>query len=148
MIAVDTNVLVHAHQREAAYHQRAGAVLRDCAQSIVPWAICYHSLVEFYGVVTQPKIWRQPSTPAQAIDQIEAWEESPALRILHDDGPSLQILLRLLKEGKIQGSRVHDGRIAACCLLHGVNELWTIDRDFGRFPELKTRNPCMAGRRT
>jgi predicted nucleic acid-binding protein len=36
---------------------------------------------------------------------------------------------------------VHDARIAACCLSNGVTELLTLDRDFSRFPQLKTRNP-------
>ncbi len=38
---------------------------------------------------------------------------------------------------------VHDARIAAICLAHGVSELWTADRDFSRFPELKARNPLV-----
>jgi predicted nucleic acid-binding protein len=41
------------------------------------------------------------------------------------------------------GAQVHDARIAALCLHHGVTELWTADRDFGRFPELRTRNPLI-----
>jgi uncharacterized protein len=36
---------------------------------------------------------------------------------------------------------VHDARIAALCAGHGVRELWTVDRDFSRFPGLTTRNP-------
>jgi hypothetical protein len=36
---------------------------------------------------------------------------------------------------------VHDGKIAALCLAHGVRELWTADRDFGRFPALASLNP-------
>jgi predicted nucleic acid-binding protein len=39
---------------------------------------------------------------------------------------------------------VHDARIAGVCLLHGVRELWTADRDFGRFAELRVRNPLIA----
>ncbi len=35
-------------------------------------------------------------------------------------------------------------RIAALCQLHGVRELWTADRDFGRFAGLRTRNPLIA----
>jgi hypothetical protein len=38
---------------------------------------------------------------------------------------------------------VHDARIAAICLDHGVDELWTCDRDFGRFPDLRIRNPLI-----
>ncbi|MEI8370471.1 MAG: hypothetical protein WCJ31_18745 [Planctomycetia bacterium] len=36
-----------------------------------------------------------------------------------------------------------DARIAAICLTHGVAELWSADRDFGRFPTLRVRNPCL-----
>jgi len=34
--------------------------------------------------------------------------------------------------------------IAAICLSHGVTELWTADRDFSYFPELRTNNPLVA----
>ena len=45
--------------------------------------------------------------------------------------------------GKISGPRIHDARIAALCLHHGVSELWTADRDFSLFPQLRTRNPLV-----
>jgi predicted nucleic acid-binding protein len=47
----------------------------------------------------------------------------------------------LLDAGNVTGPKVHDARIAALCLLHEVTELWTADRDFSRFPNLKVRNP-------
>jgi predicted nucleic acid-binding protein len=46
-----------------------------------------------------------------------------------------------LTAGRVAGPQVHDARVAALCRLHGVQELWTADRDFGRFPGLKVRNP-------
>ncbi|MEJ7726221.1 MAG: hypothetical protein WKH47_04295 [Actinomycetes bacterium] len=39
---------------------------------------------------------------------------------------------------------MHDARIAGICLAHGVTELWTADRDFSRFPGLRTRNPLVS----
>jgi len=45
--------------------------------------------------------------------------------------------------GQIVGPRVHGARIAALCLQHGVRELWTADRDFSRFPQVKTLNPLL-----
>jgi predicted nucleic acid-binding protein len=50
----------------------------------------------------------------------------------------------LLKAGRVAGPLVHDARIAALCLQHGVRELWTADRDFSRFPSLRTRNPLLG----
>ncbi len=38
---------------------------------------------------------------------------------------------------------IHDARIAAICVSHGVRELWTADRDFSRFRGLAVRNPLI-----
>jgi predicted nucleic acid-binding protein len=48
------------------------------------------------------------------------------------------------RAARISGPRVHDARIAAICAQHGVRELWSADRDFGRFPGLNVRNPLVA----
>jgi hypothetical protein len=53
------------------------------------------------------------------------------------------LLSARLIAGDVTGPRVHDARIAAICLAHGVDELWTADRDFRRFPQPRTRNPLM-----
>jgi len=39
--------------------------------------------------------------------------------------------------------RVHDARVAALCIEHGVRELWTADRDFSRFASIRVRNPLV-----
>jgi predicted nucleic acid-binding protein len=36
---------------------------------------------------------------------------------------------------------VHDAAIAALCVAYGVQEFWSVDRDFSRFPALRVRNP-------
>lgn len=141
MIALDTNILVHAHRQDASLHEAARQTVKELAESNRPWAICFHSLVEFYGVVTQPRIWRDASTPQQAFRQVNAWKAAPSLRILQDSADCLEALEKLAIHSKVQGALVHDARIAACCITHGVTELWTVGRDFSRFPELRTRNP-------
>jgi len=143
MIGVDSNILIHAHRRDADLHEPACARVMELAESGRPWAICHHSLVEFYGVVTRPKLWKEPSTPEQAWNQVLLWKESPMLRILYDQESSINLLGALLLKGNVVGATVHDGRIASCCLLHGVTLLWTIDRDFSRFPDLATSNPLL-----
>ena len=46
----------------------------------------------------------------------------------------------------VTGPKIHDARIAALCLDHGVDELWTSDRDFSRFRALRVRNPLVNPR--
>jgi len=143
MIALDSNILVHAHRRDASLHLEAQACVRTLAEGSSPWFICFHSLVEFYGVATHPRIWHQPSTPGEVAAQIEAWRESPTLRLLTDLPEHLAPLMTLAGTAKVAGAMIHDARIANYCLSYGVRELWTVDRDFSRFPALPTRNPLV-----
>jgi uncharacterized protein len=50
----------------------------------------------------------------------------------------------MLVKGKIVGPRVHDARIAALCVQHAIEELWSADRDFSSFPSVRVRNPLVA----
>ncbi len=88
MIALDTNILVHAHRKDASLHSEAETCVRQLAEAVAPWFICYHSLIEFYGIVSHAKIWASPSDPDQIADQIAAWRESPSLRILTGNFPN------------------------------------------------------------
>jgi predicted nucleic acid-binding protein len=99
---------------------------------------------EFFAIVTHPRIYKPPTPPAAAIEQIEAWLESPSLVVIGEVEGYWRTLKPLLEGGLIAGAPVHDARIAALCLLHGVDELWSVDRDFSRFPGLKTQNPLVA----
>jgi hypothetical protein len=42
------------------------------------------------------------------------------------------------------GGRIHDARVAAICLSHGVRTLLSADRDFSRFPELDVDHPLVG----
>ncbi len=145
MIAVDTNILVHAHRRDSPFHAGARQAVKELAEGKVAWAIPWPCLHEFYGVVTHPRIYAPPSTPAQAIAQIDSWLESPTLQLLSENELYWKELRDLLAKAKVQGPLVHDARIAALCLSHGVNELWSADRDFSRFPRLGLHNPLVGG---
>lgn len=146
MIAVDTNPLVYAHRSEAEWHDRAAEQIRALAEGPSPWAIPWPCIHEFFAIATHPRIWDPPSPTQTALEQIDAWLESPSLELLAEGPAHWGHLRELLETGRIAGPRVHDARIAAICLAHGVRELWTADRDFSRFPALPTRNPLAEPR--
>lgn len=142
MLAVDTNVLVYAHRREAREHPEATRALRDLAEGHVPWAIPWPCVYEFFSVVTNAKIWREHATPpANAWKQIEAWLGSPSVRLLGETEDFPAVLVRFLRHPRVRGPVVHDARVAALCVAHGVTELLTRDRDFSVFAEVRVRNP-------
>lgn len=142
MLAVDTNILVYAHRREAAEHPAAQDVLRGLAEARQPWAIPWPCVYEFFSVATNPRIWQQSaSTPAQAWAQLDAWLASPTVRVLGETPGFASALRTFLVRPRVRGPIVHDARVAALCTAHGVEALLTRDRDFSLFPELTTRDP-------
>ena len=147
MIAVDTNILVHAHRADSEWHRAAAAAVASLANGVAPWAIPWPCVHEFLAVVTHPRIFA-PATPlARACDQVDAWMESPSVTLLAEGTSYWPTFRALALKGRVAGANVHDGRIAALCIDHGVKELWSADRDFGRFGELTVRNPLIAASR-
>lgn len=144
MIAVDTNLLVYSHRADSPWHESALAGVRRLAEGRSAWAIPWPCLHEFLAIVTHPRIYAPPTPLARALDQIDAWLASPSVVLLaetHDYWPTLR---GLVEAGRVAGPQVHDARVAAICRLHGVRELWSADRDFGRYPDLVVRNPLVA----
>jgi uncharacterized protein len=62
---------------------------------------------------------------------------------LHTGALHWSILKKLAQAAQLSGGQHHDARIAAICLENAVNELWSADRDFSRFPQIKVRNPLI-----
>ena len=143
MIAVDTNILVYAHREDSEWHQAAYARLAALAEGRAAWAIPWPCIHEFLAIVTHPKIYAPPTPLAQALDQVDAWMESPSLVLLAESQAHWERLRSLLLTGKVAGPRVHEARIAALCLQHGVRQLWSADRDFGRFSVVTVANPLI-----
>jgi len=144
MIAVDTNVLVYAHRPEAPEHRAARAALDRLRHGTEAWAIPWTVAYEFLAVVTQPRIWLEPTPIDDAMGAVGAWSAPGQARLIGEGPGHRGGLAVLLHEARVAGSRVFDARVAATCLEHGVRELWSVDRDFGRFPRLRVRNPLVA----
>lgn len=144
MIAVDSNLLVYAHREDSPWHDVAYARIIELAEGQAPWAIPWPCIHEFLAIVTHPRIYTPPTPLEKALDQMEAWLESPSLVLLSESEDYWQQIRSMLQSGRVSGPQVHDARIAALCQQHGVSELWTIDRDFGRFPGLNVRNPLIG----
>lgn len=141
MIAVDTNLLVYAHREDSLWHEAAYECLAGLAEGRSSWAIPWPCIHEFLAIVTHPRIFDPPTPLARALDQVDAWLESPSITLLSEAPGYWAESRRVAGAGRVAGPQVHDARVAALCRHHGVEELWSADRDFGRFAGLKVRNP-------
>lgn len=135
---------MYTHREDSPWHEAAAARIPELAEDRTPWAIPWPCLHEFVAIVTHPRIYVPPTPLADAIDQIEAGLEAPALVLLAEAEGYWPELRAALEAGRILGAQVHDAQIAALCRLHGLRELWMADRDFGRFSGLRVRNPFVA----
>jgi toxin-antitoxin system PIN domain toxin len=143
MIAVDTNVLVYAHRSSEPRHQAARTALDRLSFATGGWAIPWPCVHEFVAVVTRPSSGVRATPVAIAFDALDAWLSHPGCRVIGESGSHLDLWRALVERAGVTGGAVHDARIAAICLGHGVTELWTCDRDFARFPDLRTRDPLV-----
>jgi len=65
----------------------------------------------------------------------------PNLAFTAEAAEHLVHLEPLALAARAYGGAIHDARIAAICLSHGLAERWSADRDFSRFPALAVCNP-------
>jgi toxin-antitoxin system PIN domain toxin len=144
VIAVDTNILVYAHREDSPWHEAAYARVAELAEGRAPWAIPWPCIHEFLAIVTHPRVYAPPTPLAVALDQVDAWLEAPSVALLAESRDYWSRLRTLLAGGRVTGPRVHDARIAALCRYHGVQQLWSADRDFGRLAGLAVRNPLVG----
>ena len=143
MIAVDTNLLVYAHREESQFHREAKSTIESLRVGSFAWAIPWPCVHEFIAIVTHPRIFQPPTPLDLAFETVEVWTVGDNLIFLSEQTGYLEKLREIAGPAKLLGGRIHDARIAALCLLHGVRELWTSDRDFSAFPKLKIRNPLV-----
>jgi len=143
MIAVDTNLLLYAHREDSGCHAAAKTVVEGLRRQRFPWAMPGPCLHEFISIATHPGIYKPASSLLEALGFVEAILASPHLEMLAESSGYFEKLRTLATMAKLRGPRIHDARIAALCLHHGVNELWSADRDFSLFPQLKVLNPLL-----
>jgi toxin-antitoxin system PIN domain toxin len=143
VIAVDSNLLIYSHREDSKFHVAAKELIDSLRHESAPWAIPWPCVHEFIGIVTHTNIYKPASKLSQALAAVDAWLAGGNVHLLAESPGCFEKLRELALAAKLSGPRIHDARIAALCLHHGVRELWTADRDFAMFPKLKTRNPLV-----
>jgi toxin-antitoxin system PIN domain toxin len=143
VIALDTNLLVYAHREDSEFHEAAKGVVESLRHRAAPWAIPWPCLHEFIAIATHPGIYQPASTLAEALGFVDALCAAAQLHLLAESPGYFEKLRALATAARLKGPRIHDARVAALCLHHGVRELWSADRDFSAFPQIKVHNPLV-----
>jgi toxin-antitoxin system PIN domain toxin len=140
VIAVDTNLLIYSHREDSEFHAAAKELVDSLRHHPAAWAVPWPCIHEFIAIVTHPAIYKPASTLSEALGFVDSLLASPQLHLLAESPGYFEKLRDLATTARLKGPRIHDARIAALCLHHGVRELWSADRDFSTFPQLKVSN--------
>lgn len=143
MIAVDTNLLVYAQREELPFHTRAREAVESLARGRSRWSIPWPCVHETIGILTNRRVFKTPTSLANAFLYMQSFEALDHCDFLAEAEGHLANLARISSKAKLSGAAIHDARIAAICIGHGVRELWSADRDFSRFAEFTVRNPLV-----
>lgn len=140
MLLPDVNVLVYAHRVESPDHDRYADWVIRLAGGIEPFGLSELGSSAFVRIVTNPKIWDEPTTLGDALEFIERLRQRPNARPLTHGPASWDTFTVLCREAKARGKLVADAYHAALAIEHGC-EFVTADADFARFAGLRHRHP-------
>jgi uncharacterized protein len=143
MRCVDVNVLVYAHRSEAAEHTRYRAWLEEARVSHELLGVSDLVLSGFLRVVTHPRVFREPTRLATALEFADALRLSPAVQSLLPGDRHWAIFKDLCRRVQAVGNVVPDAFLAALAIEQGATWV-TADRTFGRFPGLRWQHPLDA----
>lgn len=141
MLLADVNVLVYAHREDShAEHVRFGEWLVQRATGPEPFALSVLALAGFARVVTNPRIFRRPSTLDEAFGFTAQLVRRPNARLVGPGPSHWQLVEDLCRAAGASGKLVADAQHAAVAIEHGCT-LVTTDADFARFPGLRWLHP-------
>lgn len=143
MVAVETNILVYAHLSALPFHPAAHAALTELATSSAQWCIPWPCVHEFCSVVSNPRAFNPCLKAEQALLAIDTLRKTSRVKMIGPGPGHLEVLLEVIRASGASGGAIHDARIAAICIEHRVDEIWTADRDFLRYPGIRVRNPLV-----
>lgn len=145
MFALDTNILVYAHNKSSPRYTDAKVFVERMIREedtdgkplvCIPLQVC----AEFINVCTRKTIGK-PLSMVDAIKVIREYSESLEIPIISPKPAQLQTFLTLLKTTKTR-KKVFDIFLAAVLKDNFIEGLYTVNvNDFKEFTFLKVENP-------
>ncbi|MDP4610008.1 MAG: type II toxin-antitoxin system VapC family toxin [Opitutales bacterium] len=140
----DVNVLIYAHRPDAiAEHKAYAAWMTELATGVEAFGLSEAVLSGFVRIVTNPRVFKQPTPVEVALRFCENLRACPQACILRPSERNWLIFQSLCKELPATGKLVADAWHAALAIEYDCEWVST-DSDFARFKGLKWRHPLVA----
>lgn len=136
MILPDINLLIYAHRTDSPNHAKALQALKAMAASVSPFALTSFVCTGFIRIVTNSRIFLEPSSLTEALAFIDSLASLPQCRFVEPSQLFWDLLKQTIAQTKSTANMVSDAYLAAVALENGC-EIHTFDSDFLRFKSLK-----------
>lgn len=140
MLLLDVNVIVYTIRKDSPDHAGYRVWVNDALNGAEPVGISDLVLAGVIRIITNHRIFEQPSTLQQALDSCHALRSAPAAAPLQPGKRHWEIFESLCRETNAKGHAVPDAYHAALAIENGATWV-TTDRGFARFPGLRWRHP-------
>ena len=138
---VDTNILLRSCQPDHPMYVIAVEAVSTLLEQGEELYLAPQNIVEFWNVCTRPLDKNGLGlTPEEADTEVTRFENLLPVRL---DVPEIHQQWRtLVVNYKVKGVNVHDAKLVATCIVHGLNSILTFnDRDFRRYAEITVVHP-------
>ena len=139
-VLLDTNILLRLTQKDHPHSTIALRAVGSLRRGQATMVLMSQNLVEFWAVATRPGTANGLNlTIEQAQAELADFEELvdllPELPVHHE-------WLRLVTKYRVSGKNVHDARLVASMVVHGVEQILTFNgADFTRYAEISVLDP-------
>jgi predicted nucleic acid-binding protein len=140
-ILLDTNVLLRLVQRRHSHSALATHATNTLDARNETMLLAHQSIVEFWSVATRPF-----SANGLGLTIEDAEFELDGLKKLFRVLPELPVheeWQRIVVKYRVSGKSVHDARLVAAMIVHGIGEILTFNvPDFARYTEIAILDPA------
>lgn len=136
----DVNVYVAAFRADHPHHQRCAAWLEQQGQSPKPFGVGTVVLSGAMRVLTNPRIYVDPASTAEAMDFCQAVVNHRNAILVHPGPGHWGIFAGLVRSIGARHALIPDAWFAALAIEASCPWV-SLDRDFARFPGLEWQQP-------
>ena len=140
MILPDVNVLIYAFDEQSPLHERSRTWLETTLSGSETVGLAWTVMLAFVRLTTNPRIFDNPMTAAEAIGHVERWLDLPCTTIVHPTNRHTALIGEFLGERGVAANLVMDAHLAALAIEHGAR-LASADHDFARFGGVEWFDP-------
>ena len=133
-------MLVYSYDETSAFHEKSRAWLLACLEDDEPIGLAMSTIVAFYRLTTDGRVFRTPLTLEQAAAAIDALLAHDRAIVLQPGERHLAIFRQLVLAARATRDLIPDAHLAALAVEHG-GIVCTNDHDFDRFANVNVQYP-------